>query len=334
MSSAPFELARAPFTHVLAMVTNRCNLECGHCFVSSGPREPRGLPASLVVDVGTRLHQRLGSLEFSVSGGEPLVRAEDTLRIMESLENLHRVTLLTNGTRITRDIARRLVRHNCRIRISLDGAGATAHDAMRGESAFKRAMRGAWELRDAGFRSDQLEFYSTITPLSLGDVGGIMDLADDLGVRHLLFNAVAPTGRGATLAESFAPHAHADSYEASVTTSAQAKEWKVVRFNGYPFSVLTIYSNGDVFPFTFVNPDDDGIYGRLGNVTEQDILDLLDSDALSTAILTKTYALVRSPTRIIRQIGVYKGESFSGTRRWARSVAVEHVAGESPCLAG
>ncbi|MCA8961303.1 MAG: radical SAM protein, partial [Planctomycetes bacterium] len=134
-----------------------CNLECTHCFISCSPKN-RSLDLMTADDVEPLLceAERLGVREYYFTGGEIFI-VKELESIVERTMGLGPVTLLTNGTLITAERARRLAeierasRYSLEFRVSLDGFCAEDNDAIRGRGAFERAMRGFQCLIEVGF---------------------------------------------------------------------------------------------------------------------------------------------------------------------------------------
>ena len=133
-----------------------CNLECTHCFVSSGPGNHRHALMSRDL-VAQRVAEgvSLGVKEFYFTGGEPFVHPAMIEIVADTLAH-GPVTVLTNGTLFTvpRVAALRRLgaapRYSLEIRVSLDGWRASDHDRLRGAGSFERALEGIRRLATAG----------------------------------------------------------------------------------------------------------------------------------------------------------------------------------------
>ncbi len=75
-----------------------------------------------------------------LSGGEPLYRSDIFQLAKYATDKGLRVALATNGTLVTKEVARKIVDAGVkRVSISLDGADAETHDSFRGiPGAFER----------------------------------------------------------------------------------------------------------------------------------------------------------------------------------------------------
>ncbi len=160
MTATPAAVAHAPFRHLDALwvqVTGTlCNLACGHCINSSGPRDP-WLPP---MDPGlVRRHVEeaavLGAREIYFTGGEPFLHPEIVPLLAFALARAA-TTVLTNGTLITERMADRLAvlaagaRYSLEIRVSLDDPDPARNDALRGAGAFARALAALQRLDARG----------------------------------------------------------------------------------------------------------------------------------------------------------------------------------------
>ncbi|HEU4736793.1 MAG TPA: PqqD family peptide modification chaperone [Solirubrobacterales bacterium] len=136
-------------------ITYACNLRCGFCYTDS-PRQTLQRTPELSDEqwrevVGQSLE--LGIVEAVVTGGEPFLRKELTLGLIETLSAAGvGVTLNTNGWFVDEEVAGRLgALHGVTAHVSLDGARAGLHDGSRGvPGSWRRAVEGIDRLLGAG----------------------------------------------------------------------------------------------------------------------------------------------------------------------------------------
>ena len=172
--------------------TAACNLACGYCRASA-TQQPDGQELSTVE--AAAFLESIAPLQpmLILSGGEPLLRPDIFLLARSGAALGMRVSLASNGTLITPDIAERIRQSGItRVSISLDGAGAKRHDASRGPGSFDAAMRGVRSL--CSRVPFQINF--TITRRNESDVAAIFDLAEREGAAALHFFFLVATGRG------------------------------------------------------------------------------------------------------------------------------------------
>lgn len=133
-------------------LTYRCNFDCRHCWVRIPPGAPEKRDELTFEEIRDVVDQAraLGCREWSISGGEPMLRP-DFAEIFDYLTS--RATgysLNTNGTLITPAIARLLRRKGNKM-VALYGATAEVCDHVtRTPGSFERTMRAFAYLREAG----------------------------------------------------------------------------------------------------------------------------------------------------------------------------------------
>ena len=135
---------RRLFSVTLA-VTNRCPLNCWHCY--NAGRSEADMPLSALRDLAGRL-QELGAAVVTLTGGEPLLRSdlEDIARAFDDRTSL---VVGTTGTGLDPARARALRESGVfAMGVSLDSADEAEHDRMRGSAGAFRAALAA--LRTAG----------------------------------------------------------------------------------------------------------------------------------------------------------------------------------------
>ena len=135
--------------------TNDCNLNCSHCYHnregeyhSKHQQNEENLMAfeevkSMIDDLDQTCKRWSFSPRFQISGGEPLKRG-DLLEIIDYTKSLNIETiLLTNGTLITRKVARELkLRGIKRLQISIDGNKETNNRIRGMPYAYDKALEG------------------------------------------------------------------------------------------------------------------------------------------------------------------------------------------------
>ncbi len=134
-----------------------CNLQCTHCFISCGPQNHTHEMMTLA-EVRTRLAESktLGVKDYYITGGEVFINPE-IFEILEAILECGPLDVLTNGTLITPEKARRLkdiqerVPHRLQFRVSMENFEEKANDAVRGNGAFRRAVEGIRNLARSGF---------------------------------------------------------------------------------------------------------------------------------------------------------------------------------------
>lgn len=131
-------------------ITGKCNQQCKHCYHESYTNELLSFEnIEKIIKDYIELLEKYNKLKkikcrghINVTGGEPFIRKDffDILELFHQNRNYFTYGILTNGSFITKETAKRLkdlkVSH---IQVSLDGSPKT-HDYIRGEGNFKQTL--------------------------------------------------------------------------------------------------------------------------------------------------------------------------------------------------
>jgi MoaA/NifB/PqqE/SkfB family radical SAM enzyme len=178
-----------------------CNLRCTFCYTDS-PRHTVAGTASLGDEEWRRVVDEaldLGVIEIVLTGGEPLMRADLVLELLERISASGvGLTLNTNGWFLDDEIADRLAEiPGLTVDVSIDGPTPEIHDAGRGvPGSWRRAVLAVDRLLDRGIRH---QVVSVVTPESLPVLDQHIERMRLLGVRSLRLTPVAEIGAAARL---------------------------------------------------------------------------------------------------------------------------------------
>lgn len=168
-------LLRRPLLAVF-QVNLRCNSACGYCNLPLNAgryemtrKEIRKVFADLYRD-GLRF--------VFLQGGEPLLR-RDLVEILEDLVGIgFQVTVITNGTKLTTDLVRRLDRLSVSLSISLDTLDRTRYLQIRGGDQLPQVLAGLNLLRQ--YRSPKF-LTCIVSEINRAEVGTVVKFARDRG---------------------------------------------------------------------------------------------------------------------------------------------------------
>lgn len=182
----------APFL-VVWNYTKACNLRCAHCYAEAGKFAPDELTTEERKKVVDQVYDA-GVVALSFSGGEPLV-CKDLLEVAEyaSKKGLY-ISLATNGTLITKDVAKKLRESGVRyVEVSLDGP-PEVHNAIRGMDCFEKTVEGLRNcLETEGIMTC---IAMTVMKTNKEYIPYMVEFAKEIGVdRFIAFNFI-PTGSG------------------------------------------------------------------------------------------------------------------------------------------
>ncbi len=180
-------------------LTKGCNLRCIHCRATatelSSPSDLSTVAARDIIDQIAAVSTPI----LVLSGGEPLFRSDIFQLARYGTDKGLRVALATNGTLVTKHVARMIVDSGVqRVAISLDGADAITHDTFRGiPGAFDAAIAGFRNLKNLGM---SVQINTTIARHTAHQLPNVLELAKSLGADALHTFLLVPVGCGVDIA--------------------------------------------------------------------------------------------------------------------------------------
>src|ERR1035437_5894627 len=180
-------------------LTKGCNLRCIHCRASATElSSPSDLSTQAARDIIDQIAE-VSSPILVLSGGEPLFRSDIFQLARCGTDKGLRVALATNGTLVTKQVARKIVDNGVkRVAISLDGANALTHDTFRGiPGAFDAAIAGFRNLKNLGM---SVQINTTIARHNAHQLPQVLELAKSLGADALHTFLLVPVGCGVDIA--------------------------------------------------------------------------------------------------------------------------------------
>jgi 12,18-didecarboxysiroheme deacetylase len=254
-----FALDKKPI--VVWNCTRRCNLKCKHCYAQA---EDKDYANELTTEEGKRLIDDLAQFGCPVllfSGGEPLVRKDVLILAAYAVEKGLRVVFSTNGTLITKEMAKQLKEIGTSyVGISIDGTEAV-HDAFRGvKGAFKKAIEGVRNCKEVGLKVG-LRF--TIFKGNAKEIPAIFDLVEQEEIDRVCFYHLVYSGRGSALIKEDLSHAETR----KVVDLIIDRTYDLFQ-RGKPKEVLTVDNHADG-PYIYLR------MLREGNPRAKEVLELL-----------------------------------------------------------
>lgn len=153
----PIKVTRKEFKELWLHVTYRCNLQCSHCLFSCSPTNSMGELS--LEDCQTYVLKAMdqGVKALYLTGGEPLgwLWLSDFLKWYYDLESVLPLTILTNGTQISSELAtlfRAYVLQGLNLRISMECYTQANHEQVRGQGSFAKVLQGIRTLNSCGTR--------------------------------------------------------------------------------------------------------------------------------------------------------------------------------------
>ncbi|NHI94842.1 MAG: radical SAM protein [Candidatus Lokiarchaeota archaeon] len=159
-------------------ITDRCNLNCTHCYLpkNNNHKELTYAESCKIIDE----LQQAKNMIIGFSGGEPLLRKDIFDLIKYVSDKQMSVALATNGLLIDENVAKKLKDSGLGyVQISIDGLEET-HDIIRGEGTFQRALSAIKNCLDAGL---YVSMDVVITKLNVNQIHDLISLAKGLKVQ-------------------------------------------------------------------------------------------------------------------------------------------------------
>lgn len=217
-------------------ITRTCNLRCVHCYADSHaelyPGELTREQCFAVIDDLAAY----GASALLLSGGEPLLHPHLPELLERATQRGLKVTISTNGTRITPEWAARFKQWGVAyVGISLDGIGPV-HDSFRGvPGAFEAAIRGFKLCEEVGQKTG---LRLTLTRNNVQSMEDILRFIEQENIPRVCFYHLVPTGRGVDVASLRPEEARA----AMDTLIARAEAWHAA---GSSRELLTVTQPAD-----------------------------------------------------------------------------------------
>lgn len=185
-------------------LTERCNLQCRHCYQEGEPSVEMAWPEirqgveeiAEMIQAWSEAYEISFSPSVNVTGGEPLLRP-DLFQILELLGRKgFALYLLSNGILIDREKARQLSGVGVKgVQISLEGP-EPIHESIRGKGSYSRSLEGVRNLVSEGI---QVTLNMTLSELNAGNLKEMVEVTKALGAARLGFSRLVPSGKGTAL---------------------------------------------------------------------------------------------------------------------------------------
>lgn len=188
-------LPRERIESISVNVTNRCNLKCAFCYNAGRdiPKDELNAEQMIAAFESVRRFTVKGAM-LALFGGEPLLEKEKTLALASWAKRRRmNVIVSSNGLLVDADFARRAAEIGFDCQVSIDGATAASHDAIRGAGTFERALAGVRQFVDAGAHTMiSMVFHDG----NIDEIPDYLRMASRLGVDEARFIPLKKLGGG------------------------------------------------------------------------------------------------------------------------------------------
>lgn len=248
-------------------LTNKCNLQCVHCYADSGPGNPiiENMTTSQYIEI---LNEALllGCRRVQFIGGEPLLYP-DLLKLLTHASNIgyQSIEVYTNGTLLYEKICRDFARLGVRVAVSVYANQKSIHEAITKRSgSFSKTINGIQKALEYGItlrvgiiEMQENRFVTENTRIFLNSIG----------VQNIHIDKIRRIGRGASLEQDSNP-----------LDELCGACWQ---------GQLAIAPNGDIFPCVLSR------FHKVGNISEglQYILNKRELGSFREVIRSGQYSL-------------------------------------------
>lgn len=219
-------------------ITQRCNLNCVHCYAKSLDVDEPEYIDTCHAKVMLEDLANFGVPVILFSGGEPLLRQDLSDLVEITVQNGMRAVISTNGTLITRKKARELKSTGLSyVGISIDGMQEVHDRFRRVDKAFDMAMQG---LRNCQMEGLKVGLRFTINRQNFHEIPQIFELVEQMEIPRICFYHLVYAGRGTELIKE-----DLSLQESRATVDLIIdKTWQLFEKNS-PAEVLTVDNHAD-----------------------------------------------------------------------------------------
>lgn len=235
------EQLRIPLSGSLEL-TKACNLACIHCYIGSLKSGDEELSTGRVLSLIDEVTEA-GCLDLLVTGGEPLLRHDFSQVYRRCKEKGILVTVFTNGTLITEEIADLWAEYPpSAVEISLHGVTASTYEAVSGvKGSYGDCLKGIGRLVQ---RKISLRLKTVLMTVNLHELPDIRKMAKELGAGFRSDAALFPRFDGDRAPLDLRVTA-GQAVEDEFSESERADRWRQLydRYSGYR-AVENLYACG------------------------------------------------------------------------------------------
>ncbi len=291
----PFAMrfSRLPVLSEVA-ITYRCNLKCTFCYAgcncTTNPvGDDREMTTEEIFGVLRTIREDAQVPSVSFTGGEPTLRPDLPDLVGKASALGMRVNLITNGTRVTADMAQTLADAGLdSAQVSLEGVTAEIHEKVTAiPRSFERTVVGVGNLKRAGIA---VHTNTTINRDNLADcVEMPAFVKHELGNDKFSMNLVVPTGSAALNQRLVVRYSELGPHLLAIDTASKRHDVEFMWYSPTPMcmfnpvahglgnkgcsaceGLLSVGANGDVIPCACYDE-------TVGNLLERDVLDVWES---------------------------------------------------------
>jgi len=247
-------------------ISEGCNLKCLHCYQEG--HVPVSLNRKQLFDILNQYRQLLKEQgikgHINITGGEPLCSPHffELLEVFKKDKELYSFSILTNGTLITDEIARKIASFGPEyVQVSLEG-GKKTNDYIRGKGVYKKVAKAVKLLKKYNI---YVSLSFTATALNYKELPKVVRFAKRYGVNTVWSDRYIPLNspdinlcmnkeQTKEYLDLITRESFALKHEGCKTEVALYRALQFLKTNNLPYSctagktLLTVMENGDLVP--------------------------------------------------------------------------------------
>lgn len=290
-----------PLQSVFIEVTNRCNLQCIHCYNSSSQNEKYQLKKESLLSFLDEI-DTLGTFNVFFTGGEPFVREDFNEILNYTYDKGFEIGILTNGTLLDLEKLALLKKINPKfVAVSLDSLDGDKYKSIR-EIDNKKTIESILKLKDTGINVRiNIVLFDKLND-SYEDIKNLLEFFKDhnFSEKDFAIDEFLGIGRGSSYQKysilkktktiKDIRKAFKDIYgDIHLVKPAYTDEAKPTRssFCGLGESICYLNTKGDITLCTVLNNEK----FRAGNIFEQSFKEIWENSPLFTYFREKNHIL-------------------------------------------
>lgn len=180
-------------------ITNKCNLNCKHCFRTAGKELKNELTAEEIKKILDSATKSVVSKQVSITGGEPFAR-NDIFEILKyAYEKDLSVDISTNAILLDEEKIRILeeLDNIFYMQISVDGITKESYEYIRGNNTFDKLIKSLNLIKKSKFleQIDLMMIY-LVTPKNYKEIEKLPEFAEKYGFDKIALGEILPFGNG------------------------------------------------------------------------------------------------------------------------------------------
>lgn len=277
----PQQPKRGLRTLILA-ITKKCPLQCEHCFEWKNLNKEEKLSVDDLHAI-VKKYQEYGTSQMMFSGGEPMLRFNDLIAVLEGASPGTDFWIITSGLGLSKERAEKLKSAGLTgVLVSLDHHQASGHNGFRGyDQAFTSATEAVAHANEAGLVT-AFSLCATKEYISEENLAAYMDLARHMGVTYVQIlepRAVGRYGDAKVLLEPIHTEVLETIYK-RYNTEAGFEDYPIISYHGYFQRRVGCFGAGD--RFFYIDTDGDAHICPFCNSKKGSALDLTPEEAIGT----------------------------------------------------